>query len=107
MTSSGNLRIVALVRSDVSEQLSTSIFRVTTFDQLGSLAVTIRSLHRLLVTANGVYSSQILVTLMMEAIGSSQNFWVLQGPHGVTFQKTAFLLVSLPFANEQHSSSMV
>jgi hypothetical protein len=57
MTSSGMLRRVALVRTDVSEKLSASIIRVTRIGELGKLAVP---------------SSPILVTLMMEALGSSE-----------------------------------
>jgi hypothetical protein len=55
MPSSGMLRHVALVRTDVSEELS----------------VTLR-VRRLLVTASVAPSSPILVTLMMEALGSSE-----------------------------------
>jgi hypothetical protein len=51
MPSSGMLRHVALVRTDVSEE---------------------RSVHRLLVTANIVPSSLILVTLMMEVLSSCE-----------------------------------
>jgi hypothetical protein len=41
MVSPGMLRRVALVRTDVSEELSASFFRVTTIDELGTtLAVT-------------------------------------------------------------------
>jgi hypothetical protein len=40
MTSSGMLRHVALVRTDVSDELSASIIRVTRIDELGTLAVT-------------------------------------------------------------------
>jgi hypothetical protein len=40
MTSSGMLRRVALVRTDVSEELSASIIRVTRIGELGMLAVT-------------------------------------------------------------------
>jgi hypothetical protein len=40
MASSGMLRRVALVRADVSEELSTSIIRVTRIGELGPLAVT-------------------------------------------------------------------
>jgi hypothetical protein len=76
MASSGTLRRVALVRTDVSEELRTSIIRVTIIGELGTLAVTsnrrtLRSVRRLLVTAN-VPSSTILVTLMMEALSSSE-----------------------------------
>jgi hypothetical protein len=51
MASSGMLRHVALVKTDVSEEL--------------------RSVHRLLVTASVVVSSPILVTLMKEVLSSS------------------------------------
>jgi hypothetical protein len=54
------LRRVAVVRTDVSEERSVSIIRVT------------RIVRRLLVTANVVPSSPILVTLMMEALLSSE-----------------------------------
>jgi hypothetical protein len=50
------------------------------------------SMCRLLVTAN-VPSSLILVTLMMEALSSSETS-VLQEPHGVTSQKTPFFIVT-------------
>jgi hypothetical protein len=64
------LRRVALVRTDVSEELSASFIRVTRIGELGTtLAVT--SVRRLPVTANVVPSSPILVTLM-EALCSSE-----------------------------------
>jgi hypothetical protein len=70
MVSSGMLRRVALVRTDISEELSASIIRVTRIGELGTtLAVT--SVCRLLVTTD-VPSSPILVTLMMEALSSSE-----------------------------------
>jgi hypothetical protein len=53
MVSSGMLRLVALVRTDVSE-------------------VFLRSVRRLLVTASVISSSPILVTLMKEALSSSE-----------------------------------
>jgi hypothetical protein len=40
MASSGMLRRVALVRTDVSEELISSIIRVTIIGELGTLAVT-------------------------------------------------------------------
>jgi hypothetical protein len=67
MASSGMLRHVALVRTDVSEELSASFIRVTRICELGTtLAVTSNrhSVHRLLVTASVVPSSPILVILM-------------------------------------------
>jgi hypothetical protein len=77
------LRRVALVRTDISEERSASIIRVTRIDELGTLAVTsqrlplqrnvfLRSLRLLLLTASVVPSSPILVTLMKEALSSSE-----------------------------------
>jgi hypothetical protein len=82
------LHRVALVRTDVSEELSASFIRVTRIGELGMPAVTsnrrtlqrnteiqiaysvfLRSVCRLLVMAN-VPSSQIRFTLMMEALCS-------------------------------------
>jgi hypothetical protein len=77
MTYSGMTLLVALVRTDVSEERIASIIRVTRIDELGKLlAITVtlaflRSVRRLLVTANVAPSSTILVSLMMEAIPSS------------------------------------
>jgi hypothetical protein len=70
------LRSVALVRTDVSEELRASIIKVTRIGELVTLAVTsrnmefLRSVH-LLVMAN-VPSSPILAALMMEALSSSE-----------------------------------
>jgi hypothetical protein len=55
------LHHVVLVRTDVSEELSASIIRVTT------ISVFLHSVHRLLVP-----SSPLLVTLMMEVLISSE-----------------------------------
>jgi hypothetical protein len=55
------LRHVAVVRTDVLEELSVSIIRVTRIGELGTSAIT-----------NVVPSSPILVTLMMEALSSSE-----------------------------------
>jgi hypothetical protein len=56
------VRCVALVRTDVSEDLNTSIIHF----------VFHRSVRRLLVPATVVPSSPILVTMMMEALSSSE-----------------------------------
>jgi hypothetical protein len=61
MPSSGMLRRVTTVRTDVAEDPSASIVRLF-----------LRSLLRLLVTANVVPSSPILVTLIVEALSSSE-----------------------------------
>jgi hypothetical protein len=67
------LRRVALVRTDVSEELSASIIRVKRIGELGTLVfVFLCSVRRLLVTANAVLSSPMLVTLMMETLSSSE-----------------------------------
>jgi hypothetical protein len=52
------LRRVALVKTDVSKELSAKVF--------------LRSVRRLLVTASVVPSSPILVTLLKEALSSSE-----------------------------------
>jgi hypothetical protein len=79
MASSGMLRRVALVTTDVLEELlSASFIRVTRISELGTtLALTphlsfLRSLRRLTVIASVVPSSPILVTLMKEALSSSE-----------------------------------
>jgi hypothetical protein len=62
---------VALVRTDVSEELRASFIRVTRIGELGTtLAVTSnrRIVRQLLVTASVVPRSLILATLMKEAL---------------------------------------
>jgi hypothetical protein len=67
------LRRMALVRTEVSEELSTSFIRVTRIGELGkNCQVFLRSVRRLLVTAIVVPSSPIRVTLMKEALSSSE-----------------------------------
>jgi hypothetical protein len=97
---------VALVRTDVSNEFSASFIQVTSIGELETtLAVTsnrrtlrrntkwclvfLRSVRRLLITASVVPSSPILITLIKEALSSSETS-VLQEPHGVTSQKTPF-----------------
>jgi hypothetical protein len=71
MVSSGMLHREALVKTDVSEELSASIIRVTRISELG----------RTLAATSVVPSSPILVL-------PKRRF--LQEPHGVTSQKTPF-----------------
>jgi hypothetical protein len=69
------LRPVAFVRTDVSEEPSASFIRVTRIGELGTtLSATSNSCNmcQLLVAASVVPSSPILVTLMKEALGSSE-----------------------------------
>jgi hypothetical protein len=69
------LRRVALVRTDVSEKLCASFIRVSRIGKLGTtLAVTTNrhSVRQLLVTASVVSSSPFLVSLMKEALSSSE-----------------------------------
>jgi hypothetical protein len=70
---------VALVRTDFSEELSASFFRVTRIGIGTTLAVTsnrrmvfLRSVRRLLVTGSVVPSPPIVVTLMKEALSYSE-----------------------------------
>jgi hypothetical protein len=70
------LRREVLVKSDVSEELSASMRRVTRIGELGTLVAT-SNRRTLLVAA---------VTLLMEAIH------FLHETHGVTSQKTEFFI---------------
>jgi hypothetical protein len=75
MQSSGMPCRVVLVRTDDSEELSAFSIKVTRIGELGTtLAITSNQhcMHQLLVMANVVPNSQILVTLMMEALSSSK-----------------------------------
>jgi hypothetical protein len=65
MPSSGMLRRVSLVKTDISEELIDSIIRVTRIGELGTtIAVTSNR------WANVVPSSPIFVTLMIEGLRS-------------------------------------
>jgi hypothetical protein len=79
----GILRIVALVRTDVSQERVVFILGMTRIGELGTTLATIswsalrkilflRSVFRLLVNTNVVPSSPILVTLILEAIYFSE-----------------------------------
>jgi hypothetical protein len=71
------LRRGALIRTDVSEELSASFIRVTKIGELGTTLAVTRNrrtlrMRRLRVTASVFLSSPILVTLMKEALSSSE-----------------------------------
>jgi hypothetical protein len=83
MVSSGLLRRVALVSTDVSGEPGASFIRVTKIGELGTTQAAtsnrrtlrrniLRGVLRLLVAACVVPSSPIFVTLMKEAPGSSE-----------------------------------
>jgi hypothetical protein len=94
VASTGMLRRVAIVRTDVSEELSSSFIRVTRIGELGTtLAVTskLRNVCRLLVTATVVLSSPILVTIMKEALSSSETSVLTRA---TASQKTQFFIVT-------------
>jgi hypothetical protein len=67
MPSYGTLQPADLVRTDVAEEHTASIITVT----IGELGNTLRSVCWLLVTANVIPSSPILVTLMMDVLHNS------------------------------------
>jgi hypothetical protein len=71
MPSFGMLRRVALVGTDILEELMTSIIRMTRIGELGTLALT-SNRHTLRRNTANVPSSTILVSLMMEALNSSE-----------------------------------
>jgi hypothetical protein len=62
---------VALVRADVSEELSASFIRATRIGELGT-TLFLRSVRRLLVIASVVPSSPNLVILLKDAVSSSE-----------------------------------
>jgi hypothetical protein len=71
MPSSGMLRSVARVKTDVSEERNAYIIKVTRIGELGT-TLAVRSVSHVLGTVNVVPSSPILVTLMMKVPCSSE-----------------------------------
>jgi hypothetical protein len=87
MLSPGMLHHVALVRTDFSEECSAANNSVSKNTDLGTISVTINRIRgaacAFLVTAN-VPSSLILVTLMMEALRSSEKSVLTRAtPHNI------------------------
>jgi hypothetical protein len=81
MASSGMLRRVALVKTDVSEELSTSIISVTRIDELGTtLAVTSnrRTLRR--ATRRNIPEDAILHSHRRENLKSYLCYFCFQNP---------------------------
>jgi hypothetical protein len=72
MVSPEMLRRVALVRTNVSEEFSASFMSVTRIGELGKTLAVTSNQRTLLVTASVFPSSPILVTLMKEALSSSE-----------------------------------
>jgi hypothetical protein len=76
MVSFGMLRHVAFVRTDVSEELSASFIRVTRIGELGTMLAVTSNRHTLRRNTSElacvVPSTPILVTLMKEALSSSE-----------------------------------
>jgi predicted hotdog family 3-hydroxylacyl-ACP dehydratase len=60
--------VLGLARTDVSEEISASLIKVARIGELGATL----GVRRLLVTANVVPSSQILVAMLKEALSSSE-----------------------------------
>jgi hypothetical protein len=104
----GMLHPVALVRTDVSKELSTSFIRVTRIGELGTLAVTINrpTLHRLLVNQCMLHQLlPILVTLMME---ERLKFYVIDISLAMAFFSGSAILVSVlisQYTDEQRESA--
>jgi hypothetical protein len=91
------LHHVALVRTDILEEPSaSSIIRVTRISELGKLAATS---NQCMLWRN----CQLLLTFLVHRFVSpwwwrcwvSPKRWFLQDPHGITFQKTPFFIVSI------------
>jgi hypothetical protein len=87
MVSSGMLRRVALVRTDVSEEPSARCEQIPIF---------LCSVRRLLVAASVVASSPILLTLMNKALGSSETS-VLTRATRRNIQQDTVLVTTLAF----------
>jgi hypothetical protein len=84
---------VTLVTTDVSKEHSGFIIRVSRISELGTTLAVKSNAHRLLFTANVVFSSPILVTLMTGSYVLPKSRF-LQESHCVSSQKTASFIVT-------------
>jgi hypothetical protein len=100
MVSSGILRRVALLRSDFSEELSASFIRVT---RIGELGTTLAANYARCEELPSGPSSPILVTLMKEALSSSETSVPTRAtrrniPEDAILHLTSFITFSLQFS---------
>jgi ABC-type molybdate transport system permease subunit len=91
MAYSEMLHRVALIRTEVSDELIASFIRVTRIGELGTTLAVTSNRRTLLVTASVVVSSPILVTLMKEALSSSETLLVTRATRRNISEDTTLL----------------
>jgi hypothetical protein len=93
MPFSGMLRSVALVRRELSEELSASINRMTRIGELGTTQAATSNRRTLRINLVFVRSARRLVVaacVVRRQVPPKRQF--LQEPHGITSQKTPFFM---------------